>query len=270
VQPAGAVPPAAQLRRPGLRERHAAALRALVGLAVGLLLWEFVGRFIVTDPLFFVPFSSVIAALLKAAESGVLANDIWVSFVEFLLAFVLASVAGVALGIALGASRRLYGYIDPWVSALYATPLVALTPFFILSFGIGLTSKIAIAFTLAIFPALINSATGIRAVDPHYIEVARAFKLSRRQIFTKTLVPAALPYIVSGLRLAAGRALIGVVVGELFFSSAGVGYMISLASQTFDTASLLAGVLVFAAGGVLTTTLLRRLEIRLSPWREQL
>jgi ABC-type nitrate/sulfonate/bicarbonate transport system permease component len=135
-------------------------------------------------------------------------------------------------------------------------------------FGIGVESKAAIAFTLAVFPVLINTITGITSVDRGYLEVARSFNLRRRQIFTKVLIPASLPFIVSGLRLASGRALTGVVVGELFFASAGVGHLISLASQTFNTSRLLAGVLIFAGAGVVMTGLLRRLELRLAPWRQ--
>jgi NitT/TauT family transport system permease protein len=260
------VPPALR-RRPGTTERYGPTIRKTVSLAVGLILWELIGRYVVTDRLFFEPFSRVIVALWDMGASGTLWKDLWVSGSEYLLGFGLSATVGIALGVALGANQRLYEYFDPWVSALYVTPLVALTPFFILVFGIGFESKVALVFALAVFPALINTVTGIRAVERNYLEVARSFNLSRRQVFTKVLIPAALPFIVGGLRLASGRALIGVVVGELFFSSAGVGHAIALAGQTFATAQLLAGVLLFAVSGIITTTLLRRLELKLAPWR---
>ncbi len=265
---AAIVPPAALRRRPGLLERAGPAIRTVVSLAVGLILWELVGRYVVTDPLFFVPFSRVVNALGQMSEAGTLWRDISVSALEFGLGFGLASLIGVTLGIAIGATARVQPYVDPWISALYATPLVALTPFFILIFGIGVPSKVALVCTLSVFPALINTITGIRAVDRNYLEVARSFNLSRRMTFTKVLVPASLPFIVGGLRLASGRALIGVVVGELLFSSAGVGHAISLAAQTFNTGQLLGGVVIFALSGVLTTYLLRRVEAWLAPWRE--
>jgi len=262
--------PAALQRRPTFRARHAPAMRAIISIMGGLLLWEFVGRFIVTDPIFFVPFTSVIAALGKLATSGNLAHHLSISGTEYAGGFGLAIAVGVPFGILMGASRKLHDYVDPWVSALYATPLVALTPFFILVFGIGVESKIALVFTIAVFPALINTAAGVRAIDPSYLEVASAFRLSRRQRFVKTLVPASLPFIVSGLRLSAGRGLIGVVVGELFFASGGVGFVISVSAQTFDTATLLAGVLIFSVAGVSAFAILRALERKLSPWRQGL
>lgn len=259
--------PAGLRRRPGLFERLGPTIRTTFSLGVGLVLWELIGRFVVTDRLFFEPLSNVLIALWDMGASGTLWKDLWVSGSEYLLGFALSAIVGVVLGVLLGANQRLYEYIDPWVSALYVTPLVALTPFFILVFGIGYESKVALVFALSVFPALINTVTGIRAVERNYLEVARSFALSQRQVFTKVLIPAALPFIVGGLRLASGRALIGVVVGELFFSSAGVGHAISLAGQTFSTDELLAGVLIFAVSGVITTNLLRRLEQRLAPWR---
>ncbi len=259
--------PAALRRRPGILDRLGPTIRTTFSLSVGLVLWELIGQFVVTDRLFFEPFSAVMVALWNMAVKGTLWKDLWVSGSEYLLGFALAAVVGIFLGVFLGANKRVYEYVDPWVSALYVTPLVALTPFFILVFGIGYESKVALVFALSVFPALINTVIGIRAVDRNYLEVARSFNLSRRQVFTKVLIPASLPFIVGGLRLASGRALIGVVVGELFFSSAGVGHAIALAGQTFSTATLLAGVLIFAVSGVITTSLLRRLEVRLAPWR---
>jgi NitT/TauT family transport system permease protein len=266
----GAPTPARRAAWWNLPRRHRPLYRGLVSIVGGLLLWEFVGRFVVDDPIFFVPFSSVVAALRDLATTGNLAYHLSVSGIEYTAGFLLAAVIGVPVGILLGANQGLREYADPWVSAFYATPLVALTPFFILVFGIGLESKIALVFVVAVFPALINTAAGVRAIDRSYLEVAAAFQLSSRQRFTKVLVPASLPFIVSGLRLAAGRGLIGVVVGELFFSSGGVGHVMSRASQTFDTATVLAGVLIFAVAGVLVFELLRALERRLSPWRVEL
>lgn len=250
-----------------LPRRHRPLFRGALSIIGGLLIWEYIGRFVVNDPIFFVPFSSVVVALWDLATKGDLAYHLSVSGIEYAAGFILAGVVGVPVGILLGANQALREFADPWVSAFYATPLVALTPFFILAFGIGLESKVALVFVVAVFPALINTTAGVRAIDRSYLEVASAFRLSSRQRFTKVLIPASLPFIVSGLRLAAGRGLIGVVVGELFFSSGGVGHLMSRASQTFDTATVLAGVLMFAVAGVVVFALLRALERRLSPWR---
>jgi NitT/TauT family transport system permease protein len=254
-------------RRGSYLQRHRSTIRVLLSLAAGLVLWELLGRFVITNRLWFAPLSEVLLALWTLATEKDLANDIYVSGAEFVIGFGLAALIGVGLGIVIGASRRLTDFFDPWISYFYATPLVALTPFFILVFGIGVESTAALVFTLAIFPALINAIAGIQNVDLKFLEVARSFDLTRNQVFTKVYVPASLPFIVSGLRLASGRALIGVVVGELFFSSAGVGHRISEAAQTFNSAQLFAGVLIFALAGVAIMSLLKQIERRLAPWR---
>jgi ABC-type nitrate/sulfonate/bicarbonate transport system permease component len=154
------------------------------------------------------------------------------------------------------------------VSFFYSSPLVALIPFFILVFGVGISSKIAIIFLVSIFPILLNAFVGMRSADEHLLEVGAAFNCSRRQVFTKILFPAALPYIVVGLRLGIGRALTGVVVSELFGSTAGLGYLIGTAGQRFDTPTVLFGVLVFSAFGVSMVEGLKWIERALAPWRK--
>lgn len=242
-------------------------IRSVVSVIGGFALWEILARTVATNRLVIVPFSAVLKALWTLAASGELWKNLYVSVSEFLIGFVLASVAGIFLGFLMGTSTRLRESLEPLVSALYATPLVALIPFYVLLFGIYMASKIALVFTVAIFPVLINTYVGIQSVDPNLMEVSSAFGASRRQMFLKVQIPAALPYIVSGLRLGVGRALTGVVVGELFFATAGVGFMISIAEQTFDTPKLFVGVFIFALAGVLSIGLLKKIEKRMAPWR---
>jgi NitT/TauT family transport system permease protein len=242
--------------------------RALLSVLGGLAIWEFVGQFLVTNPILFSPLSKVLAVGWNLLINGSLMHHIGVSAMEFALGFVLASIAGILLGFWMATSRRAQDILDPWVSFFYSSPLVALMPFFLLIFGIGLASKVAIVFTIAIFPILLNAFVGIRSADPHLLEVASAFNCSRRQVFTKILLPAALPYVIVGLRLGIGRALTGVVVGELFASRAGVGYLITSAGQSFDTATVFFGVLVFSIMGVVLMEGLKRLEHSLAPWRK--
>jgi ABC-type nitrate/sulfonate/bicarbonate transport system permease component len=161
-------------------------------------------------------------------------------------------------------------YIDPWVSILYSSPLVALMPFYLLLFGVGLLSKVAIIFTVSIFPILLNTYTGIRSADRNLLEVARSFSCSPLQTFTKIEIPSALPFIITGIRLGLGRGLTGVVVGELFASRAGLGYVIATAGQSFDAATVLLGVLLFTLSGLLMMGLLAWIEAALAPWRTSL
>jgi NitT/TauT family transport system permease protein len=139
---------------------------------------------------------------------------------------------------------------------------------FIFIFGIDTASKVAVVFLLAVFTIIINTATGIRSTDPVFIEAARSFTANRFQIFTKVLIPAALSFIVAGLRLGIGRGLVGVVVGEFIGARAGLGYMIFRSSQGFEIDSMWAGVFLLAGTGVLAVVVLQKVERRLAPWRQ--
>jgi ABC-type nitrate/sulfonate/bicarbonate transport system permease component len=244
--------------------------RAFLSVVVGLVLWEVVGRYIVTNPILFSPLSKVLEVGWKLAVTGELARHFGVSALEFALGFLLSSVVGIAVGFLMATSRRTQDILDPWVSFFYSSPLVALMPFFLLIFGVGLASKVAIVFVIAVFPILLNAFVGIRSADPHLLEVAKAFNCTRQQIFMKILLPAALPYVIVGLRLGIGRALTGVVVGELFASRAGVGYLITAAGQSFDTATVFLGVLIFSIMGVILMEALKWLENTLAPWRKSI
>ena len=242
--------------------------RAIASIIIGMLLWEFVGRFVVTSPILFAPLSKVLVAGWSLFLSGDLVRHVAVSALEFAIGFGLATVLGIALGFAMATSRAVQDSLDPWVSFFYSSPLVALIPFFILVFGVGIASKIAIIFLVSIFPILLNAFAGIRAADETLLEVGAAFNCTRWQIFQKILVPAALPYIVVGLRLGIGRALTGVVVAELFGSTAGLGWLIGTAGQSFDTPTVLFGVLMFSFFGVAMVEGLKWIERAVAPWRK--
>jgi ABC-type nitrate/sulfonate/bicarbonate transport system permease component len=242
-------------------------IRAVLSIICGFVLWEVVARWVITNRLIIVPFSTVMVTMWDLAHSGELWKNVSASLMEFVLGFSLATVAGIFLGFLTGTSTRAREYLEPLVSALYATPLVALIPFYIVVFGIQLASKVALVFTIAVFPILINTQAGILSVERNLLEVASSFRASRLQIFFKVQIPAAIPFVISGLRLGVGRALTGVVVAEFFFATAGLGFMISIASQNFDTARVLLGVFIFSLAGVVAIGFLQRLEKRMAPWR---
>jgi NitT/TauT family transport system permease protein len=156
--------------------------------------------------------------------------------------------------------------LNPWISGLYATPIIALAPLFILWFGIGIWSKVAVVASLVLFPVIINTDAGVRNADRQLIEAVRSFGASKLQLFTKVSLPAALPFILAGLRLGVGRGLIGVVVGELFGARAGLGFMITQAAEVFNMPQLFAGVVVLAAAGIVLTAAFQALERHLVPW----
>jgi ABC-type nitrate/sulfonate/bicarbonate transport system permease component len=241
--------------------------RAIVGFLALIFVWELIARYVFTNALVLVPLSKVWDAFLKLARNGELWKHTSVSLQEFAAGYVIAAVVGVVLGLLLATNQKLRDYVEPWVSFLYAVPLVAIAPLFIVAFGIGIMSKIVVIFLVSVFIILVNTEVGVLSTDPHLIEAARSFGASRMQIFRKVLLPAALPFIVAGLRLGMARGLVGVVVAELFGAKAGLGFLILSSSQVFDTASLFVGVLVLAVGGYLGVEALKLAETKLAPWR---
>jgi NitT/TauT family transport system permease protein len=165
--------------------------------------------------------------------------------------------------------RRVNLIAAPWISGIYASPTIALAPLLILWFGVGIWSKVAVVFLLVVFPMIVSTEAGIRTTDPHLVEAIRSFGATQGQIFTKVLLPSALPMILAGLRLGVGRGLIGVVVGELAGSRAGLGFIINNASQVFNMSQLFAGVIILSAAGIILTAGFERLETVLAPWRSR-
>lgn len=250
-----------------MRVRPGAGLLGVISVVGGFALWEVAVRVFAAGDLIVVPPSAVATTFRRLVATGELQHHVAVSAAEFAWGYGLAAVIGIPLGVLMATSRVLRSVLDPWVAAMYATPRIALAPLFILWLGIGLASKIALVFLSALFPILVNTLTGVRVVDAELVEAARSFGAGRRDVFVKVLIPASIPFIVAGLRLGLGRGLIGVVVGELLGSTAGVGYMIHSAGQTFDTATLFVGVVVLALFGITGDVTLKWLETRLAPWR---
>ncbi len=253
-------------RLPGILPRGR-GWRVLLSVLAVAGIWEVSTRTVFTNPLIIVPLSRVAERTAALAASGTLWRDIYTSLAEFALGFAIAAVVGITVGALMAVSDAVHDFLTVWVSALYATPTVAVAPIFIIWFGIGWESKIAVAALLAVFPIIINTEAGIRACDRHWLEVARSFQATGFQTFRMVLVPASLPFIIAGLRLAVGRALVGVVVAEFFGARSGLGLLILSSSQVFDTAALFMAVIILAGFGALMVSLLSTLERKLAPWR---
>jgi len=174
--------------------------------------------------------------------------------------------SGVPFGFLMATQDKLNNFLDPWVSAIYATPRVALAPIIIVWFGLGIFPSSLVVFLGAVFPILLNTYTGIRSVKPNLIEVVRAFGGSPAQIFFKVMIPDATPAIIAGMRLAVGRAVIGVVVAELFGAEAGIGFMVYLYSQRFMPGPVFVGIVILVVFGIATFVALEKLQRWLSPW----
>jgi NitT/TauT family transport system permease protein len=253
-----------KMRRPRGLTRAAYTWGSVI---TGLAAWQLFGMYVIRNSLFLATPSQSFVSMAKLWSTGTLQNAIVVSGEEFIVGFLIASVAGIIIGLFTATFDRVSLVLSPWVSGLYATPIIAVAPLLILWFGVGIWSKIAVVISLVIFPMIISTEAGIRHTDQQLVEAARSFGATQMQIFTKVALPSALPLILAGLRLGVGRGLIGVVVGELAGARAGIGYLINEASQVFNMPQLFAGVIVLAAAGIFLTAGFERLERVLVPWK---
>jgi len=245
--------------------RHRDWIVRLISMGVVLGGWEIVGRRV--SPLFLSYPTAIAKAAVTMTLSGELISALLSSLRILAIGFVIASVLGVAFGLLIGRYSLFDAATDWLVNALYATPLVAVIPLVILWFGLGDAAKLFIVVILAIFPVLINTAAGVRNVPQALIDVSTAFAANERQVFVKIILPAAVPYMMTGLRLAIGRAIIGMVVAEFFTAITGLGAVIVKYGNQYDTASMFVPILVLMFLGVVLTALVRRAEEMFAPWR---
>jgi NitT/TauT family transport system permease protein len=238
-------------------------------IVVTLALWQLVATLRFKPAVVLPGPTDVLAAFGQLFASDTIWADLAASGRELLYGLVLATAIGLPLGLLIGWYRRLSYVTGPLINFLYATPRIALTPLLIIWLGIGQTSKIAIVFLMAIFPILINTASGVQNLDPAILRVARCFGANDLQIFRTIALPGSVPFIISGLRLAVGQALIGVFVAELSGATHGVGMLMNNAGQQFQTSVVFAGLFIFAITGVLLTGALRAVEQRFAAWRPQ-
>jgi NitT/TauT family transport system permease protein len=237
------------------------------GVIAFLLFWQWAGTSGVSNPLFTSSPTKVAQAFVSLAAKGELGNDILVSGQEFLIGFGLALVVGIPLGILMGWYKPLDALLDPMVNFFNATPRVALLPLMIIWLGIGQNSKIAIIFAGAVFSILINTIAGVKNLDAQILRAAHSFGASDMQIFRTVALPGSVPFILTGMRLGLAHALIGVVVGELYASTAGVGHLIAIAGNTFQTDKMFVGVVIIAGAGLAVTAIFGRIEAHFQSWR---
>jgi ABC-type nitrate/sulfonate/bicarbonate transport system permease component len=245
--------------------QHGTMVRVL-SLALTLLVWEWYGRGV--DPVFMSYPTAILEAVPAMIASGELPRALLSSLTGLAVGLALSIVFGTLVGLLMGRYRLVDQILDLQINALYATPNVALIPLLILWFGLGLLSKIVIIFLAGFFPIIVNTYAGVRNVGRGLVEVALAEGGNEAQVFTKIVIPASLPFITTGVRLAMGRAVVAMVVAELFTALSGLGGAIMNYGNAFKTDKLFVVIIVLALLGVSLTESVRWLERRLAPWKE--
>jgi ABC-type nitrate/sulfonate/bicarbonate transport system permease component len=237
-----------------------------VSVAVFFILWEWLGRY--ADPIFMAPPSAIWSAAIELWNSGQLQRATAESVLPFLAGLVLTIVIGISIGILIAQWPLAEYILDPFINALYAIPRIALIPLIILWAGLEFTGKVVILTSTAVFPVIVNTYAGIRDVRGSMLEIGKAYCATDTQIFFKITLPAALPFIMAGVRLSVGLCIIGIIVAEFFTAISGLGGMIVEFSNVFATAKLFVPIIIIAVLGVVLTELVQWLERRLSSWRQ--
>jgi NitT/TauT family transport system permease protein len=253
------------LTRPFKLSEHLSIVRwASVVFFLGL--WEIFGRRV--NPLFLSYPSAIGQAFLKVVVTAEFQRAALSSLEVFAIGLSGALVLGIFIGLLMGRYRLAEYLLDPYVYALDATPRVALIPVLLLWFGLGASSKIAIVFLSGLFPVLMNTFSGVRTVSAQLVEVGRAYGAGERKLFTKVILPAALPFIMAGVRLAVGRALIGIITAEMFTAVTGMGALLVRYSSALATDKFFVPVILLALLGVILSNAVEKLQKRLAPWKE--
>jgi ABC-type nitrate/sulfonate/bicarbonate transport system permease component len=237
-----------------------------LSLAVGIALWEVAGRS--TSAAFMVPFSATLVRLWELIVAGEFLGQLAESAKLFFTGFVLALLVGIPLGMLLARVRALRIGIEPYLMLIYATPLVALIPFILSMMGFGFAPKVLVVFLFAVFPVLYNTVEGARSIKPEMIEVAHSFRSGEWALWREVMLPYTLPYTMTGVRQAIGRALVGMVAAEFFLSSTGLGQLIMGASQNFDTGGVFASIFVIGLIGVGLMRVGLMIERHFARWRQ--
>ncbi|TMF25452.1 MAG: ABC transporter permease [Chloroflexi bacterium] len=262
--------PRVRRRRPPLvrwYRRNERVVLGLGGLAAFVVLWQVLSGAGVVDPLFFGSPQGVFQAGVREVQIPRFWNDVRYSLTEVTVGFLASLVLAVPLGLAIGWYRRVSFAFDPWLNFLNAIPRPALIPLVVLWVGLGIEMKTIIVFLGGFFSIILPTVEGVRTVDQQLLDVAHSFRASQRRLFTSVVIPATVPFIAAGVRLALGRLLIGVVVAELYAQTEGIGVLIERAADVLDGNRMLFGVLLFTLMGVLTTEAAGRVERHFQRWR---
>ncbi len=254
----------AQVAKPAVNRAWRDNVLRLISLVVVLTVWELYGRSV--NPVLFTYPTAIAQAAVEIVRSGELWKYLSTSLIVFAQGVGLSVLVGIPMGVLMARFHTVDTILEMYINALYAMPTVAVVPLLVLWFGFDTTAKTVIVFLFTIFPLILNTYQGVRNVESNLLEVARSFCSSERRLWTDVIIPSALPYILVGLRLAIGRGLVGIVIADLYTAISGIGYLIVLYANSFQTAKLFVPIVTLMLLGTLLTWLLKVLENRLTPW----
>ena len=258
-------PPTFTPRRPPLVEwRITGIVAPLVAVAVILVAWTITAHFV--NPILVSSPAHVAVAFVDQFRAGTATSALWISLRELYLGFAVGLAAGVLIGVVIGRYRFLDSIFSPFINASNATPLNVLIPLLIVWVGISAEARVLFVILITFFPVLLNTAGGLRNVSRGYVEVGRMLGLNERQLMRKVILPGAAPYIFAGIRVGAALAVIGMIVGEMEVSNVGLGYLINFYGNGFETAKLLALIVLAALLGVVNVLVVRGVQARWFRW----
>ena len=243
-------------------------VRGCLSVFIGLALWEALTRLFLENELLIPPPSSVMQSFWHLTITGQLNKHLAATLIEFICGFTTACVIGILIGYLMGMYETFDEIMDPWIATLYSIPIITIVPLIIIWFGIGIFSKVVVVFKITAVAIILNTAAGIKSLDPVWLELAKSLRLTDWQTTYKIRLPGALPFIITGMRLGVGRALLGVIVAELMAANAGLGYLLRDSSETWDSPKLFVTVILLAVMGLLSFNMIKRLEQRMAPWRQ--
>ncbi|HET7803842.1 MAG TPA: ABC transporter permease [Pseudolabrys sp.] len=240
----------------------------VASVAVLLIVWEVFGRRI--NPVFGSYPSAIAEAFWELAVTGQLWSALYDSLRPFVIGYALAIAVGVPLGLFIGGFRAAEAALGLYITAGYAMPLVALVPLLILWLGLGFAVKVAVIFLMSLFPICINTWLGVTAVPKTLIEVGKSFVAPDTVILRRIILPATLPYIMAGIRLAVGRAVVGMVIAEFFTTISGLGAVIINSANNFDTATMFVPIIILMVLAIGLNWLIGFVERRVAPWQAEI
>lgn len=264
------IPPRAVAALLDWYEGHQRLVLGIAGILMILVPWEVVVRLGLVKEILIGSPTAVAEAFVAEFQRGDIWRHVWASLRVWIVGYGLASVCGILLGLAAGWSRRAGLITVPWLNVAYAAPDLAFVPMFILWFGLGFTFKVWVVFIGVIIYVTLNTIAGVHATEERFLAVARTYGASRLQIFRSIVLPGAVPYIMTGLRIASGRAVVGVIGAEFVSANEGLGFLITISGTTLQTARVFVGIILIAGFGVLLNEILGRVERYFDRWRREI